>query len=94
MSAQFLTLDRWASEVYGEAAPTRRTLIRWAKLELIQPPPQKHGKIYFVVPWARYGAANDQTAPASPPPAKVKHESATSIIERLINERSKAAKKP
>ena len=66
------------------AAPAAPALIRWAKLELIQPPPQKHGKIYFVVPWARYGAANDQTAPASPPHAKVKHESATSIIERLI----------
>ena len=93
MSAQFLTLDRWATEVYGEAAPKRRTLIRWAKQALIQPPPQKHGKCYFVVPWARYGTANEPEPP-SPPPAKVKHESATTIIERLINERSKAAKKP
>lgn len=93
MSAQFLSLDRWAMEVYGECAPTRRTLIRWAKQSLIQPAPQKHGRSYFVVPWARYGTENEQTDKMPAPPAAiVPSESALSLLEKMLRER-KAVKK-
>jgi DNA-binding transcriptional MerR regulator len=48
-----LTLEEWAKQTYG-TPPTINTLRRWAREGLIQPPPEKHGRSYYVCPTARY----------------------------------------
>ena len=56
-----VTLDVWAKEQYGEAAPTVGTLRRWCRELKIHPAPQKHGRSYFLRRSARYvGDFNDR----------------------------------
>lgn len=62
MAAKLITLERWASETYGQDAPHINTLRRWARDALIVPTPEKHGRTYYVRPDARY---HDFRAPAS-----------------------------
>ena len=94
MTARLITLDRWASENYGEAAPSKRTLIRWAKNDMIQPPAEKHGRTYFVIPDAHYGAANDPKHDSQPKKAPPRQpvESASAMIAREIRERKASAR--
>lgn len=54
MCPKLLTLEEWAAEVYGSRAPALVTLRRWAREARIYPPPEKHGRAYFVQADARY----------------------------------------
>lgn len=64
-SVTLLTLESWARQTYGEAAPSLATLRRWARDCLIYPTPEKHGRAYFVRPDAQYrgphGTTNTQS---------------------------------
>ena len=51
-----ITLEDWAQRTYGHNAPHRNTLRRWAREAHIYPPPEKHGRQYFVRENARYVA--------------------------------------
>jgi hypothetical protein len=51
---KLITLDQWAAQTYGDAAPNLNTLRRWARDARIYPTPQKHGRAYFVDPAAKY----------------------------------------
>lgn len=51
---KLVSLERWLRDTYGEDAPHMETARRWARAGKIQPPPQKHGRAYFVHPEARY----------------------------------------
>lgn len=75
MTAQLLPIDKWATEIYGEDAPTIHTLRRWARDGHIYPAPEKHGRSYFVSPSARYV---DYAGGKTPVPRLVRivHESA------------------
>jgi hypothetical protein len=55
--SKLITLEAWAAQVYGEAAPGLPTLRRWARLARISPRPIKHGRTYFVAPTAVYSPA-------------------------------------
>ncbi|WP_428176733.1 excisionase [Comamonas testosteroni] len=48
-----VSLTTWAKQTYNDAAPCLNTLRKWAREALIQPPPQRHGRAYFVDPDAR-----------------------------------------
>lgn len=81
---QLITLEDWARQIYGDAAPAIATLRRWARDARIHPAPQKHGRTYFVLPTARYV---DLHAPArtSPPP-----NSPRRLISRINHGRTPA----
>jgi hypothetical protein len=51
-----VTLEVWRRLMYGEGegAPCMHTLRSWIRRGLIQPPPQKEGRSYFLSPDARY----------------------------------------
>lgn len=51
---RLLTLEEWADAVYGAHRPNRDTLRRWVRQSKIQPPPEKHGRTYFVSAQSRY----------------------------------------
>jgi hypothetical protein len=51
-----IRLETWLKQTYGDDAPDIVTARRWAKAGKIQPPPEKHGRAYFVHPHARYTA--------------------------------------
>lgn len=57
MASKLVTLEAWASQVYGEAAPGLPTLRRWARQARIAPRPVKHGRAYFVTADAVYSPA-------------------------------------
>lgn len=54
MTAKLIPLDTWAAATYGEHAPTIDTLRRWARDGMLQPPAEKHGRVYMVSPDASY----------------------------------------
>jgi predicted site-specific integrase-resolvase len=51
---QLIPLEAWAEQRYPLAKPKIDTLRRWAREGRIQPPPEKHGRSYFVQPSAEY----------------------------------------
>lgn len=51
---KYITLQQWAEQTYGDAAPCPNTLRAWARTGKIQPRPVKHGRAYFVRPDAAY----------------------------------------
>jgi hypothetical protein len=52
---QWIKIERWAEQQYGEDAPGKRTLCRWAEGGKLSPPAQKHGKAWYVRPGTQYG---------------------------------------
>ena len=60
--ARLVTLQQWATSVFGEYAPCGATLYSWAKNGFIQPSPQKAGRRWFVEPDAEY--IGEQVKPA------------------------------
>lgn len=57
---RLIPLTRWLTEQYGDAAPSLNTARRWCREDLIYPPAEKHGRMYFVRPDARYVAPESQ----------------------------------
>jgi len=57
--AKMITLQAWLELVYGEQPPHMNTVRRWVRDNKIQPPPEKHGRAYYVSPDARYDAGVD-----------------------------------
>lgn len=53
MSAKLIRLERWLEAHYDEP-PSLETARRWIRAGKIQPPPERHGRAYFVHPDARY----------------------------------------
>lgn len=51
---QLIPLESWAAQRYPEKTPHIQTLRRWTREGRIQPPPQKHGRSYYVQPEAQY----------------------------------------
>lgn len=51
--SKLIRLDVWLVATYGNAIALD-TAYRWVKAGKIQPPPQKHGRAYFVHPEAVY----------------------------------------
>jgi len=51
-----ITLEVWRRLTYGDGkgAPSLHTLRRWIMLGLIQPPPEKQGRAYYLDPDAHY----------------------------------------
>jgi len=74
-----LTLEEWARQTY-ETPPTMNTLRRWAREGLIQPPPEKHGRSYFVCPTARYVESR----------ASLRPDRSLSLVERIAIDRASA----
>lgn len=89
MTARLITLQQWAKQTYGEAAPCSNTLRKWARGDKITPPAEKHGREYFVTPDARYAmpeadhGTHDHVKTRRLNQART--ESATQMIERMIN---------
>ena len=54
-----LSLLEWASETFGDKAPSLVTLRRWARGGKIMPRPRKVGRDYHVTPGAKYINLND-----------------------------------
>lgn len=54
MTERLLTLEAWSRAEYGDGAPCIATLRRWVREDKILPPPEKHGRAYYVLPHARY----------------------------------------
>lgn len=90
MTAKLITLQQWAKNTYGEAAPCMNTLRKWARNNKIAPPAEKHGRTYFVEPGATYIQPGKPKADSEPPVSvrspREPQESATSLIQRLIRE--------
>ena len=59
--AKMITLQSWLLLVYGEDPPHVNTVRRWVREHKIQPPPEKHGRAYYVRPEARYDANDGQS---------------------------------
>lgn len=90
--SKLIPLRDWAKAIYGTAAPKPPTLRNWAKNGKIFPCPEKHGREYFVMPDARYVAANDDQHPHIERVPKKNHhqeheESATDLIDRILHGR-------
>jgi hypothetical protein len=51
---RWVKLKDWAHLMFGEQIPHVHTLRRWVHEGLIQPPPKKIGKTYYVKPDAEY----------------------------------------
>lgn len=54
MSPKRISLETWLKATYGDDAPSIDTARRWVRAGKIYPAPEKHGRSYFVYPWARY----------------------------------------
>lgn len=80
MTTRLITLESWAAETYGEAAPHINTLRRWARDALIVPTPEKHGRTYYVRPDARYC---DFRIPAAVPAARAVPTSGQRLVDRI-----------
>ena len=100
--SKLITLAAWAKEVYGDAAPKSPTLCTWARTGKIQPPPEKHGREYFVVPDAHYvtASSNPDNREMRPEVERAIHrpvtqgtESAVDLIDRILRERKEKARK-
>lgn len=52
--ARLIPVSEWAAQLFGEHAPHRNTLSRWARTGQIMPLPVKIGKHYYVKPTAQY----------------------------------------
>lgn len=57
--SELISLDKWASRVYGDDMPHMNTLRRWAAEGRIYPRPRKHGRAYKVRPDAVYVDPNN-----------------------------------
>jgi len=80
MPAKLLTLEQWAADTYGAAAPHINTLRRWARDGHIFPVPLKHGRSYFVAQDALYvGTAGAAAAAGGMPKGR--------LVARLMNGR-------
>jgi hypothetical protein len=79
MPEKLLTLEEWAETVYGSRRPAVVTLRRWAREARIYPPPEKHGRSYYVLESARYLDPR-KPLPASPRPEKSR---SLSLVERI-----------
>ncbi len=53
-----ITLIEWAKSKYS-VPPVERTLWKWARNGNLYPPPEKHGRQYFIEPDAIYIKPND-----------------------------------
>lgn len=91
---KLISLRDWAKATYGDSAPKPPTLRTWAKSGKIFPCPEKHGREYFVVPEARYVAANDDNHPVIERVTKAHRnsvprleETATDLLDRIIHGR-------
>lgn len=51
---RYLTLQDWATSLFGENAPRANTLLRWVHEGRIQPAPKKIGRRWWVAPSAEY----------------------------------------
>lgn len=51
---KWIPLKVWAKRIYGDFAPHKNTLLRWANDGHIQPQPAKQGKKWFFHPNAQY----------------------------------------
>ena len=49
-----IDLQTWIDRTYGANPPVLRTVRRWCRQGKIFPPPQKHGRNYYVEENARY----------------------------------------
>jgi hypothetical protein len=78
---RLISLDRWRALTYGDdpRAPCLQTVYRWCRAGKIQPPPEKHGRAYFLDPDARYTDRPEPTPDQRP-----------SLIERIRAEEAKA----
>lgn len=88
---RLITLEKWASETYGQQAPSIHTLRRWAREARIHPAPTKHGRAYFVSPDAKYVSISSVTsmplqALPSTRAAQITSPSvrASSLIDRMV----------
>ncbi len=81
--AKLLTLEEWASEVYGDHPPALKTLRKWARDCRIYPPAEKHGRTFFVPADARY---HDPSKPVVVPPHR------SSLVDRIGNGNGKKTK--
>lgn len=54
MTARLITLPEWAVLTYGEHAPCKDVLNRWARMQQFSPAAEKAKRIWFVSPDARY----------------------------------------
>lgn len=52
MSA-LLTIESWLAATYAAGAPSVHTVRRWIRDGYIDPPPEKHGRSYFLKPEAK-----------------------------------------
>lgn len=78
-----LTLEEWAKQTY-ETPPTLNTLRRWAREGFIYPPPEKHGRSYFVSPSARYVE----------PRTRFRPDGSLTLMERIAIARASAKQAP
>lgn len=90
--SKLITLRDWAKAMYGDSAPKLPTLRTWAKSGKILPAPEKHGREFFVVPDARYVAANDDKHPhvervTQKKPPRHHEEDAVALIDRILHGR-------
>lgn len=51
---RYLTLQDWATSLFGENVPHANTLLRWVHEGRIQPQPKKIGRRWWVKPSAEY----------------------------------------
>ncbi|HEY0834655.1 MAG TPA: excisionase [Azospirillum sp.] len=80
VTAKLMTLEEWASAVYGSKPPALATLRRWARESRIYPAPEKHGRTYYVSAGARY------IDPSKPLPVPIQTTSGPirrSLVERI-----------
>lgn len=91
MTAKLIPLHQWAKLTYGDAAPCMTTLRKWARGGKLNPPAEKHGRSYFVVPDACYSSTGKtkmgQGIQAVARAPRDPQESATSLVQRLIRDR-------
>lgn len=58
---RLITLEAWLAATYGSGVPSVNTARRWVREGRIWPPPEKHGRAYYLKSDARY------IDPANPP---------------------------
>lgn len=81
MGEKLLTLEEWATEVYGKHPPALVTLRRWAREGRIHPTPEKHGRAYFVRADAQYV---DTCRPGALPRGEARQRPAIGrLVERI-----------
>lgn len=54
LGPKYITLQEWATSMFGNKAPHYNTLLRWVHEGRIQPQPKKMGRRYWLVRDAKY----------------------------------------